>query len=133
MKIFLSDLHLGDGKERDDFQYQQQFDALLRKLSEEFENIELILLGDIFDLIRTQKYYEFHELPRPEIKLKVMEDITKQHAPFFETLTRFSEKSGHQLRYVIGNHDFGIYLDPMLLGIVRNKFGVLLRGRNLLS
>ena len=75
MKIFLSDLHLGDGKERDDFQYHQQFDDLVRKLSGQFKKIELVLLGDIFDLIRTQKYYEFEGMSRPEVKLRVMGDI----------------------------------------------------------
>lgn len=66
MKIFLSDLHLGDGKERDDFQYHQQLDDLVRKLSGQFKKIEMILLGDIFDLIRTQKYYEFKGMPRQQ-------------------------------------------------------------------
>ena len=96
MKLFLSDLHLGDGKERDDFQYHQQFDDLLRRLSEECEKIEMILLGDIFDLIRTQKYYEFKGLPHLEVKLKVMEDIAEQHVPFFETLKYFTERNGNQ-------------------------------------
>ena len=30
------------------------------------------------------------------------------------------------MRYVIGNHDFGFYLDPRLQGMVREKFGLLL-------
>ncbi len=59
MKLFLSDLHLSDGKERDDFQYHKEFEDLVTKLSEEFGKVEIIFLGDIFDLIRTQKYYEF--------------------------------------------------------------------------
>jgi len=126
MKIFLSDLHLGDGKERDDFQFHREFDQLVRKLSAQFKTIEMVLLGDIFDLIRTQKYYEFEGLPRPEVKLKVMEDITEQHVPFFETLKYFTGKRGNSLRYVIGNHDFGFYLDPRLQGMVREKFGLIL-------
>jgi UDP-2,3-diacylglucosamine pyrophosphatase LpxH len=126
MKIFLSDLHLGDGKERDDFQFHREFDELVRKLSGQFKNIEMILLGDIFDLIRTQKYYEFEGMSRPEVKLKVMEDITEQHAPFFETLKYFTRKKGNQLRYVIGNHDFGVRLDPRLPEIIREKFGLIL-------
>ncbi len=52
----------------------------------------MILLGDIFDLIRTQKYYEFDGLPHPEVKLKVMEDILEQHVPFFKTLRYFTEE-----------------------------------------
>lgn len=47
MKIFLSDLHLSDGKERDDFQYHKEFDELVRNLSGKFDHIEMILLGDI--------------------------------------------------------------------------------------
>ncbi len=126
MKIFLSDLHLGDGKERDDFQFHREFDELVRKFSGQFKNIEMILLGDIFDLIRTQKYYEFEGLSRPEVKLRVMEDITEQHAPFFEALRYFTRKKGNQLTYVIGNHDFGVRLDPRLLEMVRGKFGLIL-------
>jgi UDP-2,3-diacylglucosamine pyrophosphatase LpxH len=126
MKIFLSDLHLGDGKERDDFQFHREFDELVRKLSDQFKKIEMILLGDIFDLIRTQKYYEFEGMPHPEVKLKVMDDIVEQHIPFFETLRYFSEKTGYRLRYVIGNHDFSAYLDPRLLEIVQKKFGLVL-------
>ncbi len=124
MKIFLSDLHLGDGKERDDFRFHKEFDDLVRRLSGQFETIEMVLLGDIFDLIRTQKYYEFEGLPHPEVKLRVMEDIAEQHVPFFRTLKFFAEGRGHSLRYVIGNHDFGAYLDPRLLAIIREKFGL---------
>jgi UDP-2,3-diacylglucosamine pyrophosphatase LpxH len=124
MKIFLSDFHLGDGKERDDFQFHKEFDELVRKLSGQFKKVEMILLGDIFDLIRTQKYYEFAGLPRPEVKLRVMEDITEQHAPFFDTLKYFTRRKGNQLRYVIGNHDFGIRLDPRLPEIIRENFGL---------
>jgi UDP-2,3-diacylglucosamine pyrophosphatase LpxH len=126
MKVFLSDLHLGDGKERDDFQFHLEFDDLVRKLAREFKKIEMILLGDIFDFIRTQKYYEFEGLPHPEVKLKVMEDIMEQHVPFFETLRYFTGKKSRRLRYVIGNHDFGATLDPRLLEMIREKFGLIL-------
>jgi UDP-2,3-diacylglucosamine pyrophosphatase LpxH len=126
MKLFLSDLHLGDGKDRDDFQYHKELDDLVRNLSGRFKKVEMILLGDIFDLIRTQKYYEYEGLPRPDVKLKVMEDITEQHAPFFETLTFFTGRTRRTLRYVIGNHDFSAYLDPRLLEMIRNRFGLLL-------
>jgi UDP-2,3-diacylglucosamine pyrophosphatase LpxH len=130
MKIFLSDLHLGDGKERDDFQFHKEFDELVRKLSGQFKKIEMILLGDIFDLIRTQKYYEFEGMPHPEVKLKVMEDIVGQHVPFFETLKYFTRRRGNSLRYVIGNHDFSASLDSRLPGMVREKFGLNLTTEN---
>ncbi len=37
MKVFLSDLHLGDGKERDDFQFYREFEDLVRKLVERIQ------------------------------------------------------------------------------------------------
>jgi len=126
MKIFFSDLHLSDGKERDDFQYHKEFNEVVKKWTEEFKRVEIILLGDIFDLIRTQKYYEFEGSPRPEIKLKVMADIVEHHPPFFETLRHFVEQVDRTLRYIIGNHDFGTYLDPRLLEMIQNKYGLTL-------
>lgn len=130
MKVFLSDLHLGDGQERDDFQFHREFKNLVRKLAREFKKIEMILLGDIFDLIRTQKYFEFEGLPHREVRLKVMEDIVEQHVPFFETLRYFTKKKTRRLRYVIGNHDVGAILDPRLLEMIRGKFGLALTAEN---
>jgi UDP-2,3-diacylglucosamine pyrophosphatase LpxH len=126
MKIFLSDLHLSDGKERDDFQYHKEFNETVKKWVEEFKKVEIILLGDIFDLIRTQKYYEFEGAPRSEVKLKVMADIVEHHSSFFETLKYFVEQAGCTLRYIIGNHDFGAYLQPGLLKMIQDKHGVTL-------
>ncbi len=126
MKLFFSDLHMSDGKERDDFQFHREFDGVVTKWSKEFKKVELVFLGDIFDLIRTQKYYEFPELSHTEIKRKVMEDILKDHAPFFETLQKFAEKVDHRLRYVVGNHDFGASLDQRLMEMIQQKFELLL-------
>jgi len=106
------------------FSFTGEFDELIRRLSGQLKKIEMVLLGDIFDLIRTQKYYEFEGMPRPEVKLRVMQDITEQHMPFFETLRYFTRKRGNQLRYVIGNHDFGVRLDSRLPEIIRENFGL---------
>ena len=129
MKVFLSDLHLSDGKERDDFQYHKEFDELVRDLSKEFKKIEMILLGDIFDLIRTQKYWEYEpasltEERRQEIKRKVMADILENHGSFFETLKHFIEQPMHTFKYVVGNHDFSTSLDNTLPEMIRNKYAL---------
>ncbi len=129
MKLFLSDLHLSDGKERDDFQYQKEFDDLVRGLSEQFRTVEMVFLGDIFDLIRTQKYYEsegepFTEEKIREIKRRVMAEIVENHAPFFETLIRFIGQPQHSFRYIVGNHDFGTSLDSRLVEIIRERHGL---------
>jgi UDP-2,3-diacylglucosamine pyrophosphatase LpxH len=129
MKVFFSDFHLSDGKERDDFQYHKDFDELVRNLSEEFRNIEMILLGDIFDLIRSQKYCECEAASltgerRQDIKRKIMAEILEKHGSFFETLRHFLEQPGHTFRYIVGNHDFGTSLDNTLPGMIRDNFGL---------
>jgi len=48
----------------------------------------------------------------------------KNHAFFFETLRRFHEKPGNILRYVVGNHDFGTYLDSRLLEMIDTTYGL---------
>jgi hypothetical protein len=82
MKVFLSDLHLGDGKERDDFQFHREFEDLVRKLAREFKKIEMIILGDIFDLIRTQKYYEFDGLPQWVIFFRFFSGFLLEFIPY---------------------------------------------------
>jgi UDP-2,3-diacylglucosamine pyrophosphatase LpxH len=129
MKIFFSDLHLSDGKERDDFQYHKEFDDLVNELSEQFRRIEIVLLGDIFDLIRTQKFYEsegdpFTEEKIREIKRRLMAEIVESHVPFFETLRRFIGQPEHTFRYIVGNHDFGTSLDNRLLEMIQEKHGL---------
>ncbi len=130
MKIFFSDLHLGDGKDRDDFQYHQEFDETVNKWTKEHKTVEIVLLGDIFDLIRTQKYYEFQGLPHNEIKRKVMVDILQDHAPFFETLKHFIEQPNHTMRYIVGNHDFGFSLDPRLSEMVQGEYDLIFLPEN---
>ncbi len=129
MKLFLSDLHLGDGKERDDFQYHEEFDTLVEDLCERFEEVEIVFLGDIFDLIRTRKYYELEKEPFTEKKLisvkrLVMADILENHVRFFETLRRFVRRRGHRFRYIVGNHDFGFVVDPRLSELIQEKYGL---------
>jgi UDP-2,3-diacylglucosamine pyrophosphatase LpxH len=129
MKAFFSDFHMRDRNERDDFQYHKEFDELVRKLSDEFKNIEIILLGDFFDLIRTQKYYEPQGEPLTEDKIKeikrrVMTEILEDHGAFFETLRHFVEKPEHTFKYIVGNHNFGTSLDGRLLEMIQKKFGL---------
>ena len=67
---------------------------------------------NVFDLIRTQKYYETEELALTEdnlkeIKRKVMAEILVKHAAFFEPLETSSEKPGHTLRLIRKEKEVG--------------------------
>lgn len=125
MKVFVSDLHLGCGDERDDFlflgadateeslkkkAFRQQAFSRMHRLFEKFilsllrltkslnTQPELVLLGDIFDLLQVEPVEaEFRKPSR-------LQRIFSAHKPFFDALNHFT-RNGGSLTFVVGNHD----------------------------
>jgi len=85
MKIFISDLHLGDGSRTDDFNRDKE----LLKFLEFVENqaSELIIVGDLFELWQAK-----------------MDRILFRHSEVVSKL--LSLKNIIKLTYLIGNHDY---------------------------
>lgn len=125
MKIFISDLHLGCGDARDDFLFigngateeafkskvkRQHAMTKMHRLFEKFIHFvlqeaktancqpELILLGDIFDLLQVEPVEAKFRHPSR------LHRIFKAHQPVFNSLNHFTQNGG-LLTYVIGNHD----------------------------
>jgi UDP-2,3-diacylglucosamine pyrophosphatase LpxH len=119
MKILLSDLHLGCGDALDDFYYSDSRNDAGRRISRRairrmhamFRSFlrvilfrarrrgitpELVLLGDIFDLLQVRGF----ALCSP----RKVDQIYRAHAPFFLALNRFA-RAGGTITYIIGNHD----------------------------
>ncbi len=145
MKVFISDLHLGCGDERDDFLYpgkdiseetlqdsslrnkafermHEIFDRFvdhLLQMNEGGEPPELVLLGDIFDLLQVEPVEAQFRKPS---RLKRILDA---HNPFFDSLNRFSERGGI-LSYVVGNHDHEL-VDKKLFKTLRKRVPTLNR------
>lgn len=100
VKIFLSDLHVGDGGPADDFtpEKEKTFIKLVNELSRTYaKGSELIMLGDIFDLIEQKE-----KDPVKAIKYSV----NKHHA--FVTALRSWLVKGNKLFYITGNHDHAL-------------------------
>lgn len=85
MKIFISDLHLGDGSGSDDFHRTGPMLQLLDLAQKEAD--ELIILGDLFELWQADL----------DKVLFVHNDILKK---------LFSLRKQLKLTYVVGNHDY---------------------------
>jgi len=99
VKIFMSDLHIGGGGGEDDFSpvKEAKFCSVINALKEKYsKESELILLGDIFDLIEQVEDVE------DAIKVSV-----KNHEKAITALQCWL-KSGRKIFYITGNHDHAI-------------------------
>ncbi|MCD6384538.1 metallophosphoesterase [Candidatus Sumerlaeota bacterium] len=140
MKIFIGDLHLGCGDERDDFLYLgkdadeaelqkksfrrraftrmhqlfEKFIEYILRMAEEKDNSqppELVLLGDIFDLLQVEPVEEEFRKPAR------LQRIYDAHKPFFSALNHFAENGG-RITFVIGNHDHEL-VDKKMFKLLR--------------
>jgi UDP-2,3-diacylglucosamine pyrophosphatase LpxH len=132
MLVFVSDLHLragaGGGLARK---------AQLARLWQRIEGgrpdapVKLVLLGDIFDLVRTPAWLDipekpYHE-PSPELaaRVKGIVDATIAEASlFFEFLRGRVEEGSLEIEYVLGNHDRLLAHAPAARGAIRTALGL---------
>lgn len=110
MKIYFSDLHIGDGKLKDDFYYDKMFVDLLNKYKA--EEPEIILIGDILELIDTyedQQIFSNIQYTLDNFNLDYIDLIYKNHSSVFQILNEFSLIK--PIKYIIGNHDYHFYYE----------------------
>lgn len=96
----MSDLHIGDSGKADDFTPEKEeiFLKLLKELSQAYgKGSELIMLGDIFDLIEQKE-----ENPEKAVKKSIT-----VHDKFVKALRHWLRK-GNKLFYITGNHDHAL-------------------------
>lgn len=116
IKLVVSDLHLGTGKNisgddvnlLEEFHYDDRFAEFINYYTVgEYANaeVELILNGDILNLIQVD--YRGHHLAvlTESISLEKLKRIVEGHTGFFDALRRFAKSPNHSITYVIGNHD----------------------------
>ena len=85
MKIFISDLHLGDGSRTDDFHRDREFLEFLEFVEGQAQ--ELVILGDLFELWQAD-----------------LDRVLFRHSEVVNKILSLRNKV--KLTYVIGNHDY---------------------------
>ncbi len=111
LKLFVSDLHVGDGSASDDFAYDLEFSKLLNDIDDAGKkNVELVILGDGLEIlesemVRNLDLVDFSTLCN-SVDGDVIEMISNKHKFFFNALSKFAKK--HKITYVVGNHDYYI-------------------------
>lgn len=118
-KLIVSDFHLGKGRTfRDgsqnileDFVYDREFAEFLdyhrTGIFAEAE-VELILNGDILNLLQIDTFGVHTHLITERSVVRAIERIIAGHPEFFAGLKRFAATSNHGVSYVVGNHDVGM-------------------------
>ena len=96
MRIFISDLHLGDGSRTDDFHRDKQFLKFLEFV--ENEASELIILGDFLELWQAD-----------------LDRVLFRHSEVINKLLFLRNKV--KITYVIGNHDYIPFVKFTDLGV----------------
>lgn len=117
--LVVSDLHLADGHSiLDGFGPRQQaaFEGLLRatepgeplapsnRAAVDQEQVELILNGDIFDLLAVPPYFD-DGISVPAVACEKLETIVQAHQGFFAALRHFLSIPGRRVTFLPGNHD----------------------------
>ncbi|WP_153019691.1 metallophosphoesterase [Kosmotoga arenicorallina] len=127
-KVYISDLHIGDGKGKDDFSFDAELIEFLDQLID-FGCDELIIAGDGLELVNSSLAMSFGSsifVPDTRgISRDLIDSITKRHEGVFKAFQRFS-KTG-KIVYVIGNHDYYLLFDSDLRKHLAEAFGGLER------
>ncbi|KUK66940.1 MAG: Uncharacterized protein XE02_0178 [Mesotoga infera] len=105
-KLYLSDLHIGDGTLKDDFKFDSDLVELISS-SKEKRFSEIIIVGDGLELltsefVKSRGLLTFEELLK-EIDESILEVIERKHEEVFKAFRDFTERG--RLIYVVGNHD----------------------------
>ena len=119
IKLVVSDLHMGTGVRKgmfnplEEFYEDERFAEWLNYYSQvaypDIE-IELILNGDIFDLLKIPLNNRWIDEITPEISAEKMRLCLSGHPIFCQAIKEFLERKDTKLTIIPGNHDFELVL-----------------------
>jgi len=118
-KVVVSDFHLGKGRYfvdgtqniLEDFIYDREFAEFLnyyRSGSFADAEVELILNGDILNLLQIDTWGVHTHMITERSVIRAVHKIVAGHPEFFQALKRFAATPHHTISYIVGNHDVGM-------------------------
>jgi UDP-2,3-diacylglucosamine pyrophosphatase LpxH len=121
-KLVVSDLHIGKGIVLPDGTINVLEDFMADRVFSEFleyygsgqyfdAEIELILLGDIVNLIQIDYRGYFSPILTEGISLEKLKTCIKGHPIFFKALAEWAKLPNKKVTYIIGNHDVEMIWD----------------------
>ncbi len=118
-KLIVSDFHLGKGRYfedktqniLEDFVYDREFSEFLsyyRSGNFADAEVELILNGDILNLLQIDTWGVHTHLITERSVVRALHKIVAGHPEFFQALKKFVATPHHSVSYIVGNHDVGM-------------------------
>lgn len=118
-KLVVSDFHLGKGRHfkdgtqniLEDFVYDREWSEFLsyyRSGGHADAEVELVLNGDILNLLQMDSYGVHTHLFTERNVARAVSRIVEGHPEFFSAIRKFMATPGHTVSYVVGNHDAGM-------------------------
>lgn len=118
--IFISDLHIGDGNSKDDFEQDDLFESMLLDWNN-LENPEIVIVGDGFEILESSAVQSLGLIgfweSMDKIDENVIEDIERRHPKIFKALQNFKGN----IWYVVGNHDYYILKNQKLQNALKER------------
>ncbi len=120
LRLVLSDLHLGTGIRRgelntmEDFYHDDRFAELLEyydRRAGDTAELEIILNGDIFDLLKVKVDGVWPVEVTPEIAAQKLRACLDGHPRFVRALRDLLSKPRRKITYLPGNHDLDMWLE----------------------
>ncbi|NDD92009.1 hypothetical protein EBZ37_07995 [bacterium] len=119
IRLVVSDFHLGTGRFfadgsvniLEDFLYDEEFSEFLKFYSSgsyREREVELILNGDILNLLQVDDFGVHTHLVTERATIRAVRRIVAGHPEFFAALRWFAAAPGHSVVYITGNHDAGM-------------------------
>jgi len=151
MLVFLSDIHLTDGSSGETIKptafkiFSDNLQQLIEsvKATKPLKELKIVLLGDIFDIIRSTRWLGAGVRPwspagsrQKTVVLDILNDIQKRNQEslnYFNTLRDYAARKNlpFEIRYVLGNHDWLINRYPETRDLVADWLGMNLKGEKL--
>jgi len=151
MLVFLSDIHLTDGSSGETIKptafkiFSDNLQQLIEsvKATKPLKELKIVLLGDIFDIIRSTRWLGAGVRPwspagsrQKTVVLDILNDIQRRNQEslnYFNTLRDYAARKNlpFEIRYVLGNHDWLINRYPETRDLVAGWLGMNLKGEKL--
>jgi len=118
LRLVVSDLHLGSGRRRgelnilEDFNFDDRFAELLAhydRLAGTDTELELILNGDIFDLLKIKIAGKWQTEITDEIATEKLKQCVEGHPRFVHAVREFLSRPNRRVTYLPGNHDLDMW------------------------
>ena len=115
--VVISDLHMGPGRDAagnwhpyEDFRWRDAFIAFLNALNEQSGDIDLVINGDLFELLQSPDIACGNAGCTVAQVIRRLETVVKAHAAELSAIGKFAAARDHRVHVLPGDHDAALLI-----------------------